>query len=595
MKKSILIIILTVLTLGIFCPVHAQAESQKLPSGTDRSQIGQKIQDFVKEHEKTTAGMETAVFDKDGTIYRGNFGYMDKENKVKADDDSVFEWASITKLTVWVSVMQLWEEGKIDLEEDIRTYLPKGFLKNLRYDKPITMLDLMNHQPGFDETPLYNEGDNKTIEELLLDYQPIQSFEPGTTTSYSNYSTALASYIVERISGQTYVNYVHEHIFQPLGMNRTAILPDLSDNAYVQAKRKEAKGYDAQGKLLGEVPFKLGLYSVGQATGTLDDLQKLAQALLGRKTLFKRPETWTTLYSTTSIYPGTDIARNAHGFWASHYGVTLLGHNGNSDGFSSNLYLDLENGIGQVILTNQQYEQVYNTQMPELIFGPMQTVSEATKKQSQPGYYHYLRSYNNGPLSILLMMPGAIEKIDKLTDQPALLSMFWTIDQSQGADRIEVGVMSAERLSDTDLFKHYLVLILGALALVFALGNLVLSSVIGGFRLLLRKTKSPAPRSWKVWNYLTSIGILLFGGNLILLLLVAMNQFQNYPMVEPWRYMVFAGLGLFLTGCAVYPLVTKDRKGLGKGRIFLTVLTSLSALAIVANILYWSLYQWWVM
>ena len=115
MKKSFILTLLTIITLGLFRPVTALAEDQKLPSGTDRSQIGQKIQDFVKEHEKTTAGMATAVFDKNGTIYKGNFGYVDKENKVKVDDDSVFEWASITKLTVWVSVMQLWEEGKIDL------------------------------------------------------------------------------------------------------------------------------------------------------------------------------------------------------------------------------------------------------------------------------------------------------------------------------------------------------------------------------------------------------------------------------------------------------------------------------------------------
>jgi len=121
----------------------------------------------------------------------------------------------------------------------------------------------------------------------------------------------------------------------------------------------------------------------------------------------------------------------------------------------------------------------------------------------------------------------------------------------------------------------------------------LISFLIGGFRLILRKAKSSVPRSWKVWNYLTSLGMLLFAGNLILLLLSAMNQ--DYSIVQSWRYMAFAGLGLFLAGCAVYPLFSKTRKGLGKGRLFLTVLTSLSALTIVANILYWSLYQWWVM
>ena len=68
MKKSFILTLLTIITLGLFQPVIALAEEQKLPSGTERSQIGQKIESFVKEHEKTTAGLATTVFDKDGTI-----------------------------------------------------------------------------------------------------------------------------------------------------------------------------------------------------------------------------------------------------------------------------------------------------------------------------------------------------------------------------------------------------------------------------------------------------------------------------------------------------------------------------------------------
>ena len=82
-------------------------------------------------------------------------------------------------------------------------------------------------------------------------------------------------------------------------------------------------------------------------------------------------------------------------------------------------------------------------------------------------------------------------------------------------------------------------------------------------------------------------------GNLLLLLLS--SSATDLSIIAQWRYILFAGLGLFLAGCAVFPLFSKALKDLGKGRLFLTVLTSLSALAIVANILYWSLYQWWVM
>ena len=592
MKKSFILTLLTIITLGLFRPVTALAEEQKLPSGTERDKIGQKIQDYVKEHEKTTAGMATAVFDKEGTIYQGNFGFMDKEKGLQTDDNSVFEWGSVTKLTVWVSVMQLWEEGKINLEEDIRTYLPEGFLRNLRYDKPITMLNLMNHQSGFDEAPLYMQGD-KSLEDLLLQYQPIQSFEPGTTTAYSNYSTGLAAYIVERISRQSFVDYAHKHIFKPLGMERTAIAQDLSDNAYVQAKRKQVKGYAADGSLLGDALYEVGLYPVGRATGTLSDLQKFAQALLSRKTLFARSETWDKLYTGTSYYPGTDIVRSAHGFWASEFAVTVLGHGGNTNGFSSFLRLDLKNGIGQVIMTNQGLEEIYNGGMPELIFGKRPTASAETQKKFEPGYYQILRNFNQGPLSLYQLFPGNMLHMKKPSSE-RMDHLFWTIYKSEnGKTRIATPVSDLERLPDWEIWTKFGLIALAALSLVYALVNLLVRLALVLYRLAFGKVKSKQNRAWKWWHILTTAGVVTVACNLLLLLLS--SNATDLSIISQWRYVVFAGLGLFLAGCAVYPLFSKARKGLGKGRLFLTVLTSLSALAIVANILYWSLYQWWVM
>ena len=593
MKKSFILTLLTIITLGLFQPATALAEeSQKLPSGIKRDQIGQKIQDFVKEHEKTTSGMATAVFDKDGTIYQGNFGYMNKEKGVKADDGSVFEWGSVTKLTVWISVMQLWEQGKINLEEDIRTYLPEGFLKNLRYDKPITMLDLMNHQAGFDEVSMYLQ-DDKSIEEILKEQQPIQSFEPGTVTAYSNYGTGLAALIVERISGQRFVDYAHDHIFQPLGMDKTAILPDLSDNSYVQKKRQESKGYDIQGKVLRKDSFIVGLYPIGAATGTLKDLEKFAQALLARKTLFERPETWSTLYSPSLTYPGTDTARNAHGFWANEYGTTVLGHGGNTPGFSSRIMLDLEHGIGYIVMTNQSTEQNYNFQMPELVFGPRKTASKETQEQFSPGYYRTLRNLNQGPLAIFKMIPASADYLQEPSDDQRLPNNFWTIYQSQGKTRIAVAVADYEKVSDFDFFKDYVVLGLAGLGIIYALGLLISSPLLGVYRLIFRKKQEQPDHVWKVWNILTAVGVLAFPINLFLMFVAQASG--DFSEIAQWRYILFAGLGLFLAGCAIYPFLSKAKKGLGKGRLFLTVLTSLSALTIVANILYWSLYQWWVM
>lgn len=101
--------------------------------------IGNKIEQYVDEHSDTTAGMNVAVFDANDTIYRNSFGYMDMQNKVPVTEDTVMEWGSVSKLLVWISVMQLSEQGKIDLEADINTYLPEGFLHNRKYDSPVTM------------------------------------------------------------------------------------------------------------------------------------------------------------------------------------------------------------------------------------------------------------------------------------------------------------------------------------------------------------------------------------------------------------------------------------------------------------------------
>ena len=590
--KRMFLWLLAILSLGIFQPITALAdESQKLPSGIERSQIGQKIQDFVKEHEETTAGMTTAVFDKSGTIYHANFGYTDKEKGIKVDEKSVFEWGSVTKLTVWISVMQLWEEGKIDLETDIKTYLPKDFLKTLRYDKPITMLDLMNHQAGFEESGAAMNYHDISMEEFLATKQPAQIFEPGTKTAYSNYSTALTAYIVEQVSGQSFSDYVHKHIFQPLDMDKTAILPGFTDNDYVREKRKEDKGYSTEGQSLGASNFYMDIYPAGQAAGTIADFQKFAQALLSQDKLFKRKETWTTLYTASSTYPGTDIPLNMHGFWTQEYGTTLVGHGGNTDAFSSNILLDLKNGIGYAVMTNQSQEQIYNSEMPQLIFGDKKKTDKTAFKNFQPGFYRKARYFETGPISItrgFLYTSYA----PKDADNPLLTQGYAVLSHANNQETITNAYGDSYKIADIEIYKDYAMYALFFVGLIYALTSLVISGVADLIR-LIRKTPAKAPVDLKIWNYLTSFTILAVGFNSYLIFTVM--TVSKTGIMQPWRYMVFAGLGILLLAGLLYPWVTKAKSRLSKGRLFLTVLTSLAALTIIANILYWSLYQWWVL
>ena len=239
-KKTAALIFTLLMSLSLLAScsgVPEQKKEEKTYEGTHE----QIINAFYEDHKDTAAGMMVGVFDKNGTVYEGYYGYSNVAEGIKVDENTVIDWGSTTKTMVWVSVMQLWEKEMIDLERDVRDYLPEGFLKNLRYDKPVRMIDLMNHRAGFQEyyTDMFLRVGSKfhTLEEALSLDQPEQIFEPDTITAYSNWGVSLAAYIVERISGQSFADYVHEHIFKPLGMNDSALAPDLMDNPGVRKRR----------------------------------------------------------------------------------------------------------------------------------------------------------------------------------------------------------------------------------------------------------------------------------------------------------------------------------------------------------------------
>ena len=313
LKKLMILCMMAILLFQCFgittYAAEKRTEEKVAPSGVSYSDIPETIENYVEEHKETTAGMSVAVYDEDGVIYKNVFGYADKENAQEVKEDTVFEWGSVSKVFIWISAMQLAEQGKLDLEEDIRNYLPDGFLTNLTYDKKITMLDLMNHQGGFQEMYIgimtSDEGEVVSLGEALSKHQPKQVYEPGTVTAYSNWGAALAAYIVQNISGTDYVDYVHENIFEPLGMEHTSIGGTFQDNTWVKQQRDKIVGYDINGeKIPGKGISYCILYPVGSATGTIDDFMTFAQAITPNKNkscpLFQKQETLETMCTATS-------------------------------------------------------------------------------------------------------------------------------------------------------------------------------------------------------------------------------------------------------------------------------------------------------
>jgi CubicO group peptidase (beta-lactamase class C family) len=174
------------------------------------------------------AGAAVAVV-KDGKLFfTKGYGYKDIQNGIPINEETMFRIGSNTKPFTWTAVMQLAEQGKVDLDADVNTYL--DFRVPDTFPQPITLKHLMTHTSGFGERWLEslvsNESELIPESEWLVSNMPARIFAPGEAVGYSNYNAMLAGYIVSRISGQPYSQYIQQHILDPLGMSHsTAISP----------------------------------------------------------------------------------------------------------------------------------------------------------------------------------------------------------------------------------------------------------------------------------------------------------------------------------------------------------------------------------
>ena len=200
---------------------------------------------------------------------------------------SLFRVASISKIPTSIAVMQLVEQGKVDLDADISAYL--DFEIERRFDEPLTLRHLLTHSAGFEEhgslTPTTD------LEAYVKNDPPAQVFAPGTTPGYANYGMALAGYIVQRVSGQPFETYVREHVLEPAGM---------TSSTYEQPLPKGmadllGPGYTSTGE---EVPFDLmGDFPAGSLTVSAPDFAAFMNAQLSRSPKLLREETWEQMWS----------------------------------------------------------------------------------------------------------------------------------------------------------------------------------------------------------------------------------------------------------------------------------------------------------
>ena len=153
------------------------------------------------------------------------FGYSDVKAQTPVDPEpTLFRPGSVSKLFTWTAVMQLVQAGKLDLDTDVNTYL--DFKIPPKDGKPITLRNLMTHTPGFAETAKYlidsTSQAPQPLGNLLLRWVPEPHLSrPATCRPIRTTAPSLAGYIVQRVSGEPFDDYVERHIFAPLGMTHS--------------------------------------------------------------------------------------------------------------------------------------------------------------------------------------------------------------------------------------------------------------------------------------------------------------------------------------------------------------------------------------
>lgn len=261
-------------------------------------------------------------------------------------DRTIIRPGSVTKLLTWTAVMQLVEQGKIDLDRDVNAYL--DFKIPARADGPITMRQLMTHTPGFEETVqglLFSDPASlEPLETMLKRWTPERIFPAGSTPAYSNYGAALAGYIVQRVSGEPYEAYVERHILRPLNMARST----LSQPLPTPMRPMMSKGYQvASGppkafELISQPP-------AGAMSSTAEDMARFMIAHLqdehGAGRLL-RPETARLMHSPAGPALGP-LNRMTLGFFQGDLnGRRMIGHGGDTMWHHSELSLFLDDGVG---------------------------------------------------------------------------------------------------------------------------------------------------------------------------------------------------------------------------------------------------------
>ncbi|WP_339307293.1 serine hydrolase [Paenibacillus sp. FSL L8-0435] len=320
-------------------------------------------------------GASVVVVKNGKVLAEKGYGFSDVESKTAIDPKkTAFRVASVSKTFTSAAVMQLVEQGKVDLQADFQTYV-KGLEFDNPFDKSVTVENLLTHTTGFEirdpqQEDIHTDFDKYiAMEDYAKQHMPPVVREPGSAYMYDNFSFLLLGMIVENVSGEPFESYMQQHIFKPLGMDNSSFMLDK------KFQKQLATGYDAAHNPLDLYTIAPTPMPQGGMLSTAEDIGKFMIAFLNdgvkdNERILKESTVKSMEQYRSSIHPllpnttyGFEAAFQLPGAGSSPKVITKAG---DLNGFSSYLFFIPEQNTG-VFLTYNQNGALRNLFYPAFI------------------------------------------------------------------------------------------------------------------------------------------------------------------------------------------------------------------------------------
>jgi len=310
------------------------------------------------------AGLTVAVI-KDGQLYFAKgYGWADVERQVRVDAGrTLFRPGSVSKLFSWTAVMQLAEQGKLDLDADVNTYLTQ-FKIPATYEAPITLRHALTHTVGLEDGGigyLMARSPEQIVplaqslaQHMPARVRPVGSSAEGLSSSYSNWATSLAGLIVANVSGVSFEDYVEANILRPLGMDSSTFKEPLPEA--LEKRMSVGYGFEAGAFKPHGYEFIANFGPAGSLAATATDMARfmiahLQEGRAGDARILK-PETVRAMHARV-FSPHPAVSGSGLGFYEAYVnGRRIIGHGGDTNYFHSELGLLAEEGVGFFVSVN---------------------------------------------------------------------------------------------------------------------------------------------------------------------------------------------------------------------------------------------------